>query len=121
MSRSVYPFNVEERSNTVHAGIMRASTVVLIIVSPLNIVLNYVLVHHSRLGLLGSPLALSIVYWLAFFLLIGLTAFSPTHRHNKTWAGFHLRETLDIKSVMVFLKLALPGILMVGTEWSDMS
>ena len=98
-------------------GIMRLSTLVLIILSPINVILNIILVHHTRLGLLGSPLALSIIYWLAFLLLGLFTAFSPHHRRNKTWDGWNIREAIDLRGVRSFLVLALPGILMVGTEW----
>lgn len=96
---------------------MRASTFALIIVSPINIALNVFFVHHTRLGLFGSPLAVSLTYWLAFFTLVILTILSPTHKKNKTWGGFQIREALDGSRVWDFLKLALPGILMVGTEW----
>lgn len=96
---------------------MRASTIVLIIVSPINIALNIFLVHYTSLGLLGSPLAISVTYWLAFALLIVMTILSPTHKRNATWNGFDLKAALDPGSVWQFLKLALPGILMVGTEW----
>ncbi|KLO17753.1 MOP flippase [Schizopora paradoxa] len=99
-------------------GIMRASTIALIIVSPVNIALNIYFIHHTRLGLFGSPLAVSLTYWLAFFTLVVLTILSPTHKKNKTWGGFQLKEALDGRRVWDFLKLALPGILMVGTEWA---
>lgn len=98
-------------------GIMRLSTLVLIILSPVNLALNIFLVHHTKLGLLGSPLALSIIYWLAFILLVIFTALSPHHKKNKTWGGLRIREALEPRGVREFLGLALPGILMVGTEW----
>ena len=98
-------------------GIMRLSTITLIIVSPVNLGLNIAFVHHTPLRLLGSPLALSITYWLAFVMLIVMTALSPHHKLNETWGGFRIREALTLKSIWTFLKLALPGILMVGTEW----
>lgn len=96
---------------------MRASTAVLILVFPVNVGISIALIHHTPLGLLGSPLALSITYWLSFCLLSLYTTFSPTHRRNGTWGGFQLKAVLDFKSCFVFLKLAIPGILMVGTEW----
>lgn len=98
---------------------MHLSTLALIIVSPLNIGLNIVLVHHSPLGMLGSPLALSITYWAALLVLVALTATSARHRRNKTWGGWRIRQALlDARGAWSFLKLALPGILMVGTEWA---
>ncbi|KAK7440378.1 ethionine resistance protein [Stygiomarasmius scandens] len=99
-------------------GIMGASTVVLIIISPINLGLNIALVHYTSLGLLGSPVALSIVYWLAFLFLVIFTCFSPVHRRNGTWGGFRVFDVFHFKSCVTFLQLALPGILMVGTEWA---
>ncbi len=96
---------------------MRASTYVLIAVAPVNLALNVYLVHHTRLGLLGSPLAISITFWLCFFALASITYLSHAHRKNGTWAGFQLGLVFDAGSCAYFLKLAIPGILMVGTEW----
>jgi multidrug resistance protein, MATE family len=96
---------------------MGLSTVVLLIMTPINIILNIVLIHYTQLGLLGSPAALSITYWMSFFLLALLTALSPTHKRNATWGGMQLRAVVDPGCCFMFLKLALPGILMVGTEW----
>ena len=96
---------------------MRLSTYALLIVSPFNLVTNIILVHYTPLGLLGSPFALSLTYWLAFIVLVILTIFSPQHKVNATWGGWHLKEALRPGSVWMFLSLALPGILMVGTEW----
>ncbi|RPD77371.1 MOP flippase [Lentinus tigrinus ALCF2SS1-7] len=99
-------------------GIMRASTYVLLAVAPVNLALNVYFVHYAQLGLLGSPLAISITFWLCFLLLVGWTYVSPTHRKNRTWAGFQPSVVLDPTSCLDFLKLAIPGILMVGTEWA---
>ena len=96
---------------------MRMSTYVLIAVAPVNLALNVFLVHYTPLGLLGAPLAISITFWLCFVLLVTLTYLSPAHRSNGTWAGFQPGTVLDISSCVYFLKLAVPGILMVGTEW----
>ncbi len=90
---------------------------VLIIVFPINLGIAIALIHHTSLGLLGSPLALSITYWMSFALLSLYTIYSPTHRRNGTWGGFQLRAVLDTRSCWEFLKLGIPGIFMVGTEW----
>lgn len=99
-------------------GIMKAATWVLIMVSPINIALNVFLVHYTPLGMLGCPVALSITYWSAFFLLIAVTSMSSVHKQNATWGGFQPKAVFNIESCIEFLKLALPGILMVGTEWA---
>lgn len=96
---------------------MGASTTVLIIVSPINIALNIFLVHYTSLGLHGSPLAVSMTYWLCFIFLAIWTSFSSVHKQNGTWGGLDPFTVLDLASCIEFLKLALPGILMVGTEW----
>ncbi|KAL4252699.1 multi antimicrobial extrusion (MATE) family protein [Abortiporus biennis] len=99
-------------------GIMRAATTILILIAPVNLVLNICLVHYTPLGLLGSPLAISITYWLCFFSLAIMTYFSPTHRRNQTWGGLQPALVINLQSCITFLKLAIPGILMVGTEWA---
>ncbi|EPQ52991.1 MOP flippase [Gloeophyllum trabeum ATCC 11539] len=99
-------------------GIMGASTLALLIVSPINIALNIGFVHYTCLGLLGSPVALSITYWLLFLILILITRFSSTHKKNETWGGIQVKAALDPSSCLRFYKLAFPGILQVGTEWA---
>ncbi|KAA1477572.1 MATE efflux family protein [Dentipellis sp. KUC8613] len=75
-------------------------------------------VHYTPLGYLGSAVALSIMYWIAFALLAIYAWVSPTHQHNNTWGGIRPRQVFDFHNCILFLKLALPGILMVGTEWA---
>jgi multidrug resistance protein, MATE family len=96
---------------------MDASTYVLILITPINVALNVYFVHHTDFGIYGSPIALSFTFSFAFFFLIIYTAYSPAHKQNGTWGGFQLRTVLDARSCIALLKLALPGILMVGTEW----
>jgi len=96
---------------------MDASTYVLIFMTPINIALNVYFVRYAGFGIYGSPIALSFTFSLAFFFLILYTAYSPTHARNQTWGGLQLRAVLDARSCMTFLKLAIPGILMFGTEW----
>ncbi|KAI0700316.1 MOP flippase [Cytidiella melzeri] len=100
------------------AGIMGAATIVLILVAPLNLAVNIIFVYHTPLGFLGAPVAISLTYWTAFFTLVLLTYLSPSHSRNETWGGFQPRVVLDLRSCLTFLQLALPGILMVGTEWA---
>ncbi|KAJ3512451.1 hypothetical protein NLJ89_g3512 [Agrocybe chaxingu] len=102
----------------VFLGIMGASTKILVIVSPINLVLNVLFVHYTPLGVLGAPLAVAITYWLCFAFLGILTYFSSTHKQNGTWGGIQIAAVLDLRGSYEFLKLALPGILMVGTEWA---
>ena len=96
---------------------MRAATVVLILVAPVNLATNIILVYHTPLGFIGAPVAISITYWTAFLLLALTTYLSPTHAQNETWGGVQMLVVLDFRSCRTFLGLAVPGILMVGTEW----
>ena len=96
---------------------MDASTYVLILITPINVALNVYFVLYTDFGIYGSPIALSFTFSFAFFFLVIYTAYSPAHRQNGTWGGLQLRAVLDARSCIALLKLAIPGILMVGTEW----
>jgi len=155
---------------------MHASTLVLLVTSPLNAFLSYILVHHTHLAFLGAPLSISITYHLSFMLLVAyarwglgpsqppndrrtgrrtsrsssagpspeflvtpsLSSSSITLAHGQTQgttsyaesplplpktAGSALDCTLTLRTllapapILAFLGLALPGILMVATEW----
>ncbi|KAH9841948.1 MATE efflux family protein [Rhodofomes roseus] len=99
-------------------GIMRASTIVLILISPINLILNVFFVHYTPLGLLGSPAAISVTLTLCFLFLGIFAYFSPAHRANNTWVTANITTVLNARSCIQFLSLAIPGILMVGTEWA---
>ncbi|KZV85394.1 mate-domain-containing protein [Exidia glandulosa HHB12029] len=96
---------------------MEAGTYVLLVTSPLNVALNVWLVLHTSWGLLGAPLAISITYWTSFLLLVAYTSVSPTHKQNGTWGGVQVHKATSLRGGIEFLKIAVPGILMVGTEW----
>ncbi|KAF8522435.1 MATE efflux family protein [Hysterangium stoloniferum] len=117
-------------------GIMHASTMVLLIMSPLNALLSYLLVHRTRLGFIGAPVAISITYNLSFLLLIAYARWGPgpplPEADDVTcdiWGSapsdaaslglflLSLRKVLAPGPMWGFLRLALPGILMVATEW----
>ncbi|KAF9999006.1 hypothetical protein BGZ80_000703 [Entomortierella chlamydospora] len=94
-------------------GIMDASTYVLLIASPINIVLNYVLVWNKYIGIgfIGAPIATSISYWNILILLLLYIRFVNGY---ECWGGWS-RECLT--GWRAFLKLAIPGVMMVCTEW----
>jgi multidrug resistance protein, MATE family len=94
-------------------GIMHAGTYVLFIASPVNMVLNYVLVWSKSFGLgfIGAPIATSITYWLMFVLLV---LYIWRVEGSAGWGGF---SRLAFHNLGDFMKLASTGILMVGTEW----
>ncbi|KAG0091078.1 hypothetical protein BGZ93_008995 [Podila epicladia] len=94
-------------------GNMHASTYVLLICSPINVVLNYALVWNKYIGLgyIGAPIATSISYWNMLILLLLYIRFVDGYAG---WGGW-TRDALT--GWPAFLKLALPGVLMVCTEW----
>jgi MATE family multidrug resistance protein len=94
-------------------GIMQASTYVLMIVSPLNLVLNYSFVYLPpfNLGFKGAPLATSLSYWLMFILLVCYIRFV---KGREAWGGW---TTECLHGWWPFLKLSIPSLLMITAEW----
>ncbi|KAI5475242.1 mate family transporter [Pseudohyphozyma bogoriensis] len=92
-------------------GIVHASTMVLALTSPLCFILNFILVHRTPLGVLGAPLATGISYWVSLGLLCCYCYFV---RGKQYWGGWSKKSLTQWPT---FLKLALPGIAMVGSEW----
>lgn len=83
---------------------------------PVNILLNFLTIHWLNLGMLGSPIAVSITYYLcAILLLLHVKTFGKSTT-AKAWTGFD-RRALERGPCLQMLRLALPGILMVGSEW----
>lgn len=82
------------------------------ITSPLNIVLNYVLIYKTSLGLYGAPVATGISYWLSFLLLVLYAMFI---KGREGWGGFQLHKAS--RNLTSFSKIAFLGVIHVGTEW----
>ncbi|EJT80115.1 multidrug and toxin extrusion protein 1 [Gaeumannomyces tritici R3-111a-1] len=94
--------------------IYQPGTYVLLITSPLSAALNYFFIHNLGLGLYGAPVATGIAYWVSFLLLVLYAAFVRGH---ECWGGLDLRRALRPAHMAPFAKLALLGIMHVGTEW----
>ncbi|CAG8395281.1 unnamed protein product [Penicillium salamii] len=92
-------------------GIMRAGTYVLLIISPLNAALNYTFCYTLNIGLLGAPIATGLCYWLSFAMLVLYARFIAG---SECWGGWSREAFHDIGT---FAKLAVLGIVHVGTEW----
>lgn len=90
---------------------MGAGTYVLLITSPLNAGLCYFFCYTLEIGVLGAPLAANITYWLSFLLLVLYAKFI---NGSECWGGLS-REALN--NLWPFTRLAIFGILHVGTEW----
>lgn len=96
-------------------GLMHAPTVVLLVVSPINALANYLLVWGPpsiRFGFLGAPLASAISMWL-MALLCTLQCMLVSHG---TWAGWSW-SAWDRAGLQTCLKLGLAGLLSLASEW----
>lgn len=98
-------------ANSRSTGIMRAGTYVLLITSPLNAGLCYVFAYTFDMGLLGAPLAADISYWTSFILLV---LYSKYIAGSECWGGW---SKAAFSNLWTFARLAILGILHVGTEW----
>jgi len=82
------------------------------ITSPMNVGLNYLFVHTWGFGLYGAPIATGISYWVSFLLLVAYTVFV---KGKECWGGLQLHRAMQ--NIGPFAKLALLGVVHVGTEW----
>ncbi|EGG13112.1 uncharacterized protein MELLADRAFT_73831 [Melampsora larici-populina 98AG31] len=92
-------------------GIMHASTIVLVVVSPINVFLNWFCISKLELGFRGAALGTMITYWLAFLMICVL---GKTMGGGKAWGGWSRQ---CFKSLWPMFKLSISGFVMVGTEW----
>lgn len=94
-------------------GIYHASTIVLVIAAPINIFLNYWLVWNKTLGLgfHGAPLAVAITDWLLAILLFVYVILVDG---KQCWNGFTWKVLYQWGPL---IELAIPGLIMVETEF----
>lgn len=95
-------------------GIFQAAQYVLFICTPLNALLNYLLVWHPKFGIgfAGAPLATAFNYCLMAALLLCYVVFIDG---RKCWNGLKLKESFQNWGPM--FSLALPGVIMVEAEF----
>jgi len=89
--------------------IFHASTYVLFICLPLNVLMNYFFIKFW--GFIGAPIAVVSTYWLMAILLLGYVKFIDG---KQCWTGFSKRA---LKNWNPMLKLALPGLVMIESEY----
>jgi MATE family multidrug resistance protein len=94
-------------------GLFNASLFVLLIATPVNVLLNYLFVFVLKWDLEGAALATVLSHNLLPFLLWIYVYFVNPHSLD-CWAGF-TRDAFRNWGPMA--KLAVPGIIMVETEW----
>jgi MATE family multidrug resistance protein len=94
-------------------GLFNASLFVLLIATPINILLNWIFVFVLKWDLEGAALATVLSHNLLPFLL-WVYVYFVNPRSLECWAGF-TRDAFRHWGPMA--KLAIPGIIMVETEW----
>ncbi|KAJ3029011.1 hypothetical protein HDV00_009817, partial [Rhizophlyctis rosea] len=96
-------------------GIMKANMLVILIASPINIFLQWLLVWSPiNIGVLGAPIATGIT----FNLLPLLTwIYIKFINGGQAWGGWDWKEALDRKQIWEFLKLGIPGVGLTCSEW----
>lgn len=96
-------------------GLMHAPTMVLLVVSPLNAVANFLLVWGPpsiRFGFIGAPMASAFSMWLAAALCC-LQCMVVT-RH--TWGGWS-KDAFDPAGLRKCWQLGLAGLFSLASEW----
>lgn len=95
-------------------NLFNAGTQILLVATPISIVLNWLLVWHPvyGLGYVGAPIAMVIVYWIMFILLVVYVRFVDG---LECWGGFSWSHACKNWGAMI--KLALPGVVMMETEY----
>lgn len=96
-------------------GIFEAGTGVLFISAPINICLSWFLVWNKTYGLgyIGAPIATALNFWVMSLLLVLYVRFIDG---KKCWYGLAKVSEL-LKDWGQFAHLALPGIVMIESEY----
>ncbi|KAJ2650883.1 ethionine resistance protein [Coemansia sp. RSA 1250] len=93
--------------------IMRAGTIVMVIVAPLHWINNYIFVRSETygLGFIGAPIITVISNWL---IALGIIIYTCNSRARETWGGWDKRAFHNMQE---FYKLAIPSVITVCAEW----
>jgi MATE family multidrug resistance protein len=98
-------------------GLMKPGMFVNFLAAATNMILQYTLVWSSlSIGPTGSPIATSLTNWITLFLVI-LYAVYIKGLENLRWGGFSLNEAFNSAELWKFVKLGVPGIVMLCSEW----
>ncbi|KAI0199247.1 MATE efflux family protein [Astrocystis sublimbata] len=91
-------------------GLFSATTYVLLISAPINVLVNWLLVWHFGLGFKGAPIAVVFTQTLMPILLALYVVFIDGHQ---CWGGFSKRALTNWGPM---IRLAIPGMIMVVAE-----
>ncbi|KAJ2846456.1 ethionine resistance protein, partial [Coemansia brasiliensis] len=93
--------------------IMRAGTIVIMIVAPFHWINNYVFVRSETygLGFIGAPIINIVSNWM---LVICIVIYACNSRAKETWGGWDRRAFHNMQE---YYKLAIPSVITVCAEW----
>ncbi|KAJ2571796.1 ethionine resistance protein [Coemansia sp. RSA 1813] len=94
-------------------GIMRAGTIVTMIVAPIHWINSYVFVRSSRFGIgfVGAPV---INVFSNCLLLIGILLYARNSRATETWGGWKLSA---FHNMWAYYRLAIPAVITLCCDW----
>ncbi|KAK3680742.1 mate-domain-containing protein [Podospora appendiculata] len=92
-------------------GLFHATTYVLLIAAPANIVMNWLFVWHLGWGYVGAPVAVAITQNMLPVLLF---LYVWKVDGSQAWGGF---KWAALRNWGPMIRLALPGMIMVVAEW----
>ncbi|KAJ2215862.1 hypothetical protein IW140_001434 [Coemansia sp. RSA 1813] len=94
-------------------GIMRAGTIVTMIVAPIHWINSYVFVRSSRFGIgfVGAPI---INVFSNCLLLIGILLYARNSRATETWGGWKLSA---FHNMWAYYRLAIPSVITICAYW----
>ncbi|OTA65814.1 MATE efflux family protein [Hypoxylon sp. EC38] len=92
-------------------GLFIATTHVLLVAAPINVLLSWVLVWKLDLGFIGAPIAVAITRNLLPILLI---LYVKLFNGSQCWGGFTKRA---FDNWWTMIRLSVPGMIMIEAEW----
>lgn len=92
-------------------GIMKPTMYITLLVVPINIFLQWFLVWSPvKIGIIGAPISTSIINILIPLLTICYIKYCEG---SESYGGWDWKEALDVKKLIIFIRLGLPGVLML--------
>ncbi|POR38261.1 Putative transporter, partial [Tolypocladium paradoxum] len=92
-------------------GLFRATTYILLLASPINAFLHWLLIWKFGMGFLGASIAATVTLNLMAVLLVLYVVFI---NGSQCWGGFSSRA---FTNWWIMIRLVLPGMIMLEAEW----
>ncbi|KAJ2516771.1 ethionine resistance protein [Coemansia sp. RSA 1939] len=94
-------------------GIMRAATIVVMAVAPIQWISNFVFVRSSRFGMgfVGAPIVNAFSNLL---LLIGIVLYACKSRAREAWGGWRLSAS---RNMWDYYRIAIPSVISACSVW----